>query len=214
MRRICKLHNGIVLGTPSLLSLAIIWSKCVSRNSPKVHSGTTKTQPFTHFKLAIIHKLTVFKFVFPFTYLRARKTAVRWPTQQRYPQVVVYKALCDVLRKALEKKWNFTKITCAQTFYFLFVLFKNIGELARTSAEPLRWWSINPLWFIFYHPRSIDFEEKIEGLWTGYTKKKKEKMGEKVIMFLILPDSTVTVLNVDHNYSHSYYTLQNENDFL
>ena len=82
------------------------------------------------------------------------------------------------------------------------------------SAEPLRWWSINPLWFIFYHPRSIDFEEKIEGLWTGYTKKKKEKMGEKVIMFLILPDSTVTVLNVDHNYSHSYYTLQNENDFL
>ena len=39
-------------------------------------------------------------------------------------------------------------------------------------------------------------------------------MGEKVIMFLILPDSTVTVLNVDHNYSHSYCTLQNENDFL
>ena len=105
MRRICKLHNGIVLGRHSLLSLAIIWSKCVLRNSPKVHFGTTKTQPFTHFKLAIIHKLTVFKFVFVFfTYLWARKTAVRWPTQQRYPQVVVYKALCDVLRKALEKK--------------------------------------------------------------------------------------------------------------
>ena len=26
----------------------------------------------------------------------------------------------------------------------------------------LRWRSINPLWFIFYHPRSTDFEEKIE----------------------------------------------------
>ena len=49
-------------------------------------------------------------------------------------------------------------------------------ERARTSAEgekekspttiPLRWRSINPLRFIFYHP--TDFEEKIEGLWTGY----------------------------------------------
>ena len=108
MRSICNLHNGIVLGTPSLLSLAIIWSKCVPRNSPKVLFRTTKTQPFTHFKLAIILKLTVFKFVFPYTYLWARKTAVRWPTQQRYPQVVVYKALCNVLRKALKKKRHFT----------------------------------------------------------------------------------------------------------
>ena len=33
-------------------------------------------------------------------------------------------------------------------------------------------------------------------------------------MFLILPDSTVTVLNVDHNYSQRYFTLQNENDLL
>ena len=32
----------------------------------------------------------------------------------------------------------------------------------------LRWRSINPLRFIFYHPGSTDFEEKIEGLWTGY----------------------------------------------
>ena len=120
MRRICKLHNGIVLGTPSLLSLAIIWSKCVPRNSPKVHSGTTKTQPFTHFKLAIIHKLTVFKFVFSFTYLWARKTAVRWPTQQRYPQVVVYKALCDVLRKALEKKVKFYQNSLCTDVLFSF----------------------------------------------------------------------------------------------
>ena len=52
------------------------------------------------------------------------------------------------------------------------VLFENSGERARTSGEgdkekspttiPLRWRSINPLRFIFYHP--TDFEEKIEDL--------------------------------------------------
>ena len=26
-----------------------------------------------------------------------------------------------------------------------------------------------PVVFIFYHVRSMDFEEKIEGLWTGYS---------------------------------------------
>ena len=31
----------------------------------------------------------------------------------------------------------------------------------------LRWRSINPPRFFFYHPRSTDFEEKIEGLWIG-----------------------------------------------
>ena len=110
MRSISNLHNGILLRTPSLLSLAIMWSKCVPRNSPTVQFGATKTQSFTHFKLAIMLKLIEFKFIRPYTYLWARKTTVRWPTQQRYPQVVVYKALCDVLRKALEKKKrNFTK---------------------------------------------------------------------------------------------------------
>ena len=109
MRSICNLHNGIVLRTPSLLSLAIIWSNCVPRNRPTVQFGATKTQSFTHFKLAIMLKLIEFKFIRPYTYLWARKTTVRWPTQQRYPQVVVYKALCDVLRKALEKKAKFYK---------------------------------------------------------------------------------------------------------
>ena len=32
------------------------------------------------------------------------------------------------------------------------------------TTTPSRWWSINPLQFIFYHSRSTDFEEKIEGL--------------------------------------------------
>ena len=29
------------------------------------------------------------------------------------------------------------------------------------TATPLSWRSINPLRFIFYHPRSADFEEKV-----------------------------------------------------
>ena len=153
MRSICNLHNGIVLRTPSLLSLAIIWSKCVPRNSPTVQFGATKTQSFTHFKLAIMLKLIEFKFIRPYTYLWARKTTVRWPTQQRYPQVVVYKALCDVLRKALEKKAKFYKK-------------RNKG------------------------------------------KRKREKKRSNVL------DSTVTMINVDHNYPHSHFTLQNEIVFL
>ena len=72
-------------------------------------------------------------------------------------------------------------------FIFLFVLFKNIGELAselsaqeRTRSArkkmsifffphhyPLALAVINPLRFTFYHPFSTDFEEKIEGLSTG-----------------------------------------------
>ena len=39
------------------------------------------------------------------------------------------------------------------------------------TTTPLHWRSINPLRFIFYHPRLTDFEEKIEGLWTGSEKK-------------------------------------------
>ena len=36
------------------------------------------------------------------------------------------------------------------------------------TTTPLRWLLINPLRFIFYHPRSTDFEENIGGrLWTG-----------------------------------------------
>ena len=35
------------------------------------------------------------------------------------------------------------------------------------TTTPLRWWSINLLQFIFYHSRSTDFEEKIEGLWSA-----------------------------------------------
>ena len=37
-------------------------------------------------------------------------------------------------------------------FIFLFV------------PTPLYWWSVNPLRFIFYHPRSTGFEKEIEGL--------------------------------------------------
>ena len=36
--------------------------------------------------------------------------------------------------------------------------------LESEASTPLRWRSINSPWFIFYHARSTDFEEKIEGL--------------------------------------------------
>ena len=38
------------------------------------------------------------------------------------------------------------------------------------TPTPLRWWSINLPRFIFYHARSTNFEEKIEVLWTGFSR--------------------------------------------
>ena len=40
-------------------------------------------------------------------------------------------------------------------------IYKNTSS---PTTTPLRWLSINPLWFIFYHPCSTDSEEKIEGV--------------------------------------------------
>ena len=51
-------------------------------------------------------------------------------------------------------------------FYFPF--FSKTSASEASARTPLRRRSINPLWFIFYHPRSKNFEEKMEGLWTGY----------------------------------------------
>ena len=67
------------------------------------------------------------------------------------------------------------KPPCATTFHwpvhrrfiFVFALYKKVifyFILPSPTTTPLRWRSINPLRFIFYHPRSTDFEEKIEGL--------------------------------------------------
>ena len=50
---------------------------------------------------------------------------------------------------------KYSLYTVVVLFSFNFVLFKNIAERQR---------SINPLRFIFYHARSMDFEEKIGGL--------------------------------------------------
>ena len=41
------------------------------------------------------------------------------------------------------------------------------ARCARKKNTPLRWRSINPPRFIFYHARSTNLEEKIEGLWRG-----------------------------------------------
>ena len=47
-----------------------------------------------------------------------------------------------------------------------------------------------------------------------YKKKKERKKKERKKKRNNVLDSTVTVINVDHNYSHGYFTLQNEIDFL
>ena len=79
-------------------------------------------------------------------------------------------------------------------FIFIFVVFKNVGELVSKASAwkragsarkkinyfllplplpPCAGGQFNPLRFIFYHPRSTDFEEKIEVLLTGSTKQGK-----------------------------------------
>ena len=84
--------------------------------------------------------------------------------------------------------YTIPKLACTQTlFYFSFRSFgkhrraRKRGEHASEASErekefffptptPLRCRSITPPRFIFYHACSTDFEEKIEGLWTGYPK--------------------------------------------
>ena len=94
-----------------------------------------------------------------------------------------------------KNNWKIPNISCKQTlFYFSFCCFQNVGELvSKTSAwkragsarkkinyfllplplPPCAGGQFNPLRFIFYHPRSTDFEEKIEALLTGSTKQGK-----------------------------------------
>ena len=81
-------------------------------------------------------------------------------------------------REQLEKVFSRLRRSCARldktamlrrlprakpVFFFSFFYF-----LLPPPLPPLRWRPINPLRYIFYHPRSTYFEEKIEGLWTGY----------------------------------------------
>ena len=70
------------------------------------------------------------------------------------------------------------RLVCTQTLFYFFSFFWKTSVSVRASAErkkekyfllllplpPLRWRSKNPPLFIFYHLRSADFEEKIEGL--------------------------------------------------
>ena len=72
----------------------------------------------------------------------------------------------------LESRYQVSLYTDVVSFYFSFfsktsarLRAKRVRENKRTT--PLRWRSITPLQFIFYHPRSTDFEEKIEGLRIG-----------------------------------------------
>ena len=53
-------------------------------------------------------------------------------------------------------------------FCFIFSFFSKTSASSEHEKEKLRWLPINPLRFIFYHPpRSTDFEQNKNGLWTG-----------------------------------------------
>ena len=57
-------------------------------------------------------------------------------------------------------------LACTQTLFLLF--FFSFFSKTSASSRAKRARSINPLWYTFYHSRLTDFQEKIEGLWTGY----------------------------------------------
>ena len=91
---------------------------------------------------------------------------------------------CYISKLHFRKMMSSDVLACKQTFYFSFHSFqkrwqakrarrarkknKEYVYLSSPTTTPLRWQPINPLRFIFYHPRSTDFQEKKEGLWTGY----------------------------------------------
>ena len=90
---------------------------------------------------------------------------------------------CYMSKPRFPKMMSSDVLACKQTFYFSFHSFqkrwwakrarsarkknKEYVYLSSPTTTPLRWWSINPLRFIFYHPRSTDFEEKIERLYVN-----------------------------------------------
>ena len=82
------------------------------------------------------------------------------------------KELCRS-RRMLAEVNNITRfqLACIQTLYMFY--FRSFGKHRRARErgeharkKNLRLRSVNPPRFIFYHARSTDFEEKIEGLWT------------------------------------------------
>ena len=99
-------------------------------------------------------------------------------------------------KPAISEAYN---VACKRTlFYFSFRPFqkhrrgsenkRGARERKIPSTTLLRWRSINPLRFIFYHPRSTDFQEKIEGLWTGHPQclSKSGMDGSHIFIYRIL----------------------------
>ena len=82
-----------------------------------------------------------------------------------------YSFKCALLWQYSTGKANSSKFPSRWScFIFLFVLFKNIGELASHHYHCPLALVVNksPAVYIYFHPRSTDFEEELEGLWTGY----------------------------------------------
>ena len=100
----------------------------------------------------------------PFVYLLSETNAA----PSTYLVLTAVNALFFFLHRNQSQKWPVHR----RCLIFLFV------------PTPLHWRSINPLRFIFYHPRSVDFEKEIEGLWTGYLKNRTFSRLFKAISFM------------------------------
>ena len=77
----------------------------------------------------------------------------------------MYNNFCVIVSDITGKYWNNlpnSNLACTQTLFYFSLQKHQRAKQARENHYPLRWRSMNPLRFIFYHPRSTVFEEKIE----------------------------------------------------
>ena len=82
--------------------------------------------------------------------------------------VIGYKAH-TTQRHTQHKGPNGSSLYTDIVLFFFSSFSKTSASKPTPTSTPLRWRSIlkSPAVIIFYHARLTDFEEKIEGLWTG-----------------------------------------------
>ena len=102
----------------------------------------------------------------------SKKFKLRWNNRRTtknnsWKQFIVGKTHPEKIPRGGSKL--FSLYTDLVLFFFSFLWKTSACSRARRERKIplLRWWSINPPRIIFYHARSTDFEEKIEGLWRG-----------------------------------------------
>ena len=102
------------------------------------------------------------------------KTKQKTPPENPIPRLTV-PFIYDFSRKRYPFQYlvqNFVSLLTAVYKCTVFFLHRNQSQKQPVHRRfiflfvptPLYWWSVNPLRFIFYHPRSTGFEKEIEGL--------------------------------------------------